>query len=219
MNRAAFACLLSIVASVLASGQGEVSQPHPILLSGKIVEQTGAPIPGASGSLTFFDAKEVFSAIESDQQGILSLPVVKPGRYNLTIQRAGFRSFTQPIEVTGKNDIDLGRVALDIGDLCDIIPTNKDARFYNPPTFRASGRVGDNTNNPIPNAVVVFVSFCHGSRASKTDAKGIFSLRVPQDLSSIEVRALGFRTLTTYPKDPRRRKVDEGTITLERWNP
>jgi len=200
MNRVAVGYLSSflVLLPAVVCGQSNVSEPHPIRLSGRIVDVTASQIPGASVSLTFFDAKEILFTVKSDQEGIFAYPAVKPGNYTLKIQSAGFRPFNQLIEVTGKNDIDLGRVTLDIGNLCDVAPgAYEDPRFYHPAMFLASGRVVDNTNKPIPNAVVVFVSFCHGSRASKTDAKGIFSLRVPQDLSSIEVQALGFRTLTT----------------------
>ncbi len=58
-------------------------------ISGTVKDASGAVIPGATVTLVNVDLKTTFH-VTSDAQGLYSFPVVPVGKYELTIEAAGF---------------------------------------------------------------------------------------------------------------------------------
>ena len=58
-------------------------------ISGTLKDASGAVIPGATVTLVNVDLKTTFH-VTSDAQGLYSFPVVPVGKYELTIEAAGF---------------------------------------------------------------------------------------------------------------------------------
>jgi hypothetical protein len=69
------------VSPVLAATGGSIS--------GAVVDQTGAVVPGATIRLINVGQQTTFKAI-SDQEGLYAFPNLPVGRYELTISAAGF---------------------------------------------------------------------------------------------------------------------------------
>ena len=108
MNRALAVCFALL--AVFGHGQSGI-ESRPIRISGTLVDVSEAPVP-APVSLKLLDSSEVASTARTNGQGVFAISEVKRGKYVLRIEIPGFRTYAQPFDVSGKTDIDLGRVQL-----------------------------------------------------------------------------------------------------------
>src|SRR5205823_5441264 len=90
------------------------AQSQLATLSGTILDTTAAVIPGAELKLTNQETGETWSAT-TNHQGNYVLPLVKPGKYRLDVDKSGFKAYRQTeivLETGGQHRID---VRLDLG--------------------------------------------------------------------------------------------------------
>jgi hypothetical protein len=106
---AAFALLgLSVPASLF--GQAGLG-----MITGTIVDKSGATVPGAQISLVQLSTKSTRNVV-SNAQGIFDLPSIVPGTYTLTVISPGFREQKlDNIVINGFQELSLGEIALDVG--------------------------------------------------------------------------------------------------------
>src|ERR687888_1967890 len=82
------ACVLWLAAPALLSGQ---SSRGTIL--GNVRDPSGAPIPGATVTVTNLGTNVPFT-YETDATGDYYVPSLLPGRYRVDAEKAGFKKFT-----------------------------------------------------------------------------------------------------------------------------
>src|SRR5262249_51067232 len=83
-------------------------------LTGTVEDSTAAVIPAVNLKLTNQETGEAWTAV-SNNQGVYTLPLVKPGKYTLDVEKAGFKSYRQTeivLETGNQSRID---VKLDVG--------------------------------------------------------------------------------------------------------
>src|SRR2546426_9566879 len=90
------------------------AQSQLATLSGTVVDASAGVSPGAELKLTNQETGEAWSAI-TNHQGNYGLPLIKPGKYRLDIDKSGFKPYRQTeivLETGGQHRID---VRLDLG--------------------------------------------------------------------------------------------------------
>jgi outer membrane receptor protein involved in Fe transport len=91
------ALLLAISAAQFATAQATISYA---LLSGTVTDEAGRTIPKATINVRSLDTNHTSTAISSDA-GYYAFPGLPPGRYELTVNSAGFGSYTRTgVELT-----------------------------------------------------------------------------------------------------------------------
>ena len=86
-------------------------------LTGRVVDPSGAALPGAAVSVTNVDTG-IRTAVVTDGEGHYTIPLLPPGRYRITVDLSGFRSQTKSglelaVQQTARYDfkLDLGALA------------------------------------------------------------------------------------------------------------
>jgi hypothetical protein len=90
------------------------AQSQLATVSGTIVDSTAAVIPAADLKLINEETGETWSSA-SNAQGNYVLPLIKPGKYRLDVEKAGFKPYRQTeivLETGGQHRLD---IRLDIG--------------------------------------------------------------------------------------------------------
>lgn len=67
-----------------------MSQSDAATISGRITDQSGAVIPGVEGITTNSDSG-IKVSVETNDSGIYVLLDLRPGNYQLTVEKSGFR--------------------------------------------------------------------------------------------------------------------------------
>jgi hypothetical protein len=103
-HRKYFSLLLNIV--VLLCWLAGPSLLHADTLSGSVVDQTGALIPGARIEITGGDLAQPL-VVSSDAAGKFSAPNLKPGTYSVRVTRDGFEPLVKMVELRGAANLEL----------------------------------------------------------------------------------------------------------------
>src|SRR5215475_5760292 len=102
------AVVLSCLAAVL------MAQEFRATVSGHVTDSSGAAIPKVTVQLTNLGTNEVAAAV-TNNQGIYSLPFLKPGTYRLTAEVAGFKKYVKDNIVLNVGDAAGIDVGMEIG--------------------------------------------------------------------------------------------------------
>ena len=102
------ACIL--FAALTARGQSSQGQ-----ITGRIMDSTGATVPGAKVNLTN-DATSQTSSITANGEGYYNFPALSPSSYTLRVANSGFQSVVMHV-VLGVNQTLSNDVKLQIGDV------------------------------------------------------------------------------------------------------
>jgi len=89
-------------------GTSLFAQSQLATMNGTIVDSSAAVIPGAELKLTNQQTGETWSAV-TNEQGNYMLPLIKPGKYQLDVDKTGFKSYRQTeivLETGGQHRID-----------------------------------------------------------------------------------------------------------------
>ena len=89
-------------------------------ISGTVTDQSGAVIPGASLSLVNLDLAAGYKAT-TDAQGFYSFPALPVGRYELTIEGAGFKTQKKTGIVVDTDAAIRVDAALEVGERSDMV--------------------------------------------------------------------------------------------------
>ncbi|MEO7648991.1 MAG: TonB-dependent receptor [Bryobacteraceae bacterium] len=90
------------------------AQGQQATVNGTVTDASAAMVPGAELKLTNQDTGETWTAT-SGSQGNYVLPLIKPGRYQLDVEKPGFKSYRQTeivLETSSQQRID---IRLDVG--------------------------------------------------------------------------------------------------------
>ena len=99
----------AVAHSVAAQGTGT--------LTGTVVDDTGAALPGASVTATAATTATVRSVV-SNEVGIFHIAALNSGRYVVKVELAGFKPVTiADINLLSLENRDLGKVAMGLGSI------------------------------------------------------------------------------------------------------
>ena len=105
-----------IVLTLLAGGPAlSFAQTVSGSLSGSIVDQTGALLPGADVTLTNDASKDVRRTI-TNSEGLFTFAAVPPGVYNLRVELPGFKPTEMPgVQIRVGDSRSVGQIQLTVG--------------------------------------------------------------------------------------------------------
>jgi len=92
------------------------SQEVRASITGQIVDPTGAAVPGASVNVTNVATGAVISA-RSNETGSFATPFLAPGRYELTVESAGFKKFVRQNIILQAQDRLRVDVPMEVGEV------------------------------------------------------------------------------------------------------
>jgi len=96
------------------------AQQETATVSGEIRDATGAVVPKAAVTLTNVETG-MLSRSESNERGIYTVPLLKPGLYSLTVEKQGFNKYVQSgiiLQVNSNPGID---VELKVGEISTVV--------------------------------------------------------------------------------------------------
>ena len=118
-------------------------------LSGRVVDQTGATVPGATVSATDLDT-EVVRATVTNQSGIYQLLSLPVGRYELRAKKEGFEEEVRTgiLLVVGQDAT--ADISLKIGQVTEEVKVESDVPMVSMATQDISGLVGEKEVKALP---------------------------------------------------------------------
>lgn len=134
---------------------------HADTVSGTVVDQSGAVIPGARIEITGGDLIQPL-VLSSDAVGRFSSPDLKPGTYALRVTRDGFEPLVKPLELQGAVNLEL-RLAIAEQHVEITVPGKSLAYANSDPVYRKLRDLGlgetfhfDNFTLPLDTATLQF---------------------------------------------------------------
>jgi hypothetical protein len=133
----------SAAALLLFSAAACSAQTTTAQITGKVTDASGAVVPGAAVSVTNADTG-VTRRVESNESGAYTVPLLHPGNYRASVEKAGFRPVTQSGIV-----LEVGRTAqldftLEIGAVTEAVEVIATAAALDQSTS-SLGQVIDNS--------------------------------------------------------------------------
>jgi hypothetical protein len=114
-RRVGFTLAFTLLLGCLAFAQQETAT-----LTGEVKDASGAVVPGAALTITN-TATSVSLKSETNEQGLYTVPSLKPGPYSIAVEKPGFRKFVRSgltLQVAQVARID---VSLQVGDLTNTV--------------------------------------------------------------------------------------------------
>jgi hypothetical protein len=108
------------LAVVLFALGGVASAQQTATLSGVVTDSSGAVIPQAAVKLTNVETGESYTGQASDA-GVYTIPLVKPGSYELTAQHTGFKQYRQVGIILETGIPARGDIRLEIGGVTETV--------------------------------------------------------------------------------------------------
>jgi hypothetical protein len=111
-QRAVFVVVIFFLATRLVLGQGIATGS----ISGTVLDQQGAVVPGANVRATQMETNRVFTTTSS-KGGVVQLPSLPSGTYNLMVDMKGFATYrVESVIVAVGKDTGLGVIDLKVGN-------------------------------------------------------------------------------------------------------
>jgi hypothetical protein len=119
-----FLCLLFALALVLAPAA--LAQGITGSITGNVTDASGASITGVTISIRQLDTNEVHTVTTSDR-GSYDVPQLPPGKYSVTVDKSGFKTFQQNDIVLAINQVVQINAKLEVGSEQQTITVNTDS--------------------------------------------------------------------------------------------
>lgn len=108
---------LGIIACLLCPA---LAQQETATITGEIKDSTGAIVPGAA--ITIVNTETGVSLrSQTNEQGLYTVPALKPGAYSVTVEKPGFRKFVRSGLVLQVNQFARVDVELQVGELTQTV--------------------------------------------------------------------------------------------------
>ena len=118
-------------------------------LSGSVVDQSGAPVPGATVNVYVAGGKEPLLTGNTNQEGLFLFSTVRPGTYDVGIEAQGFgKAMVRQAEVSALQEKNLGEVKLEVQTVTESVEVTTDTVAINTTDAELSKTI---TNQQIQN--------------------------------------------------------------------
>jgi hypothetical protein len=114
-----------------------MAQETTATVNGQITDSAGAVISGAEITLTHLATKEV-RTVKSNEEGYYSLPLIKPGLYDLSVKLTGFKEYINKGVELLVNDRKTLNIALEPGQVTESVTVTAET-----PIVQSTPTVGD----------------------------------------------------------------------------
>jgi len=109
-----FRSIRHVVVLLCVAGFALHAQEFRATVTGHVSDSTGAAMPKVSVQITNLGTNEVATAV-TNNQGIYSLPFLKPGTYRLTAEASGFKKYVKDNIILNVGDVIGIDVAMEVG--------------------------------------------------------------------------------------------------------
>src|SRR6185436_3428713 len=112
---------ITVVLLVLVAFGAATAQESRGSLTGKVNDQNGAVLPGATAVLKNVETN-VTSTTTTNDEGSYTFPLLQPGKYSLTVTANGFATVTRDdiqISVSEKRTVDVAMQVTGVGEMVD----------------------------------------------------------------------------------------------------
>jgi outer membrane receptor protein involved in Fe transport len=160
LKSASFVFVMLVLACGLVIGQGIVTGS----ISGTVLDPQGAVVAGASVRATQVETNRVFTTTSSNG-GVVQLPSLPPGTYNVAVDAKGFSKYTaQGVGVVVGKDSALGAINLKLGNTAETVTVEGSAPLVESTTDQISQTFNPTevANVPLGNTYDSFVLFSPG---------------------------------------------------------
>lgn len=133
-------------------------------ISGTVLDPQGAAVAGASVRATQVETNRTFTTTSSNA-GVVQLPSLPPGTYNVVIEEKGFSIYTvQGVKVEVGKDSGLGGISLSVGGTAETVTVEGTAPLVESTTDQISQtfETKEVANVPLGNTYDSFVLFTPG---------------------------------------------------------
>jgi outer membrane receptor protein involved in Fe transport len=152
--------VFTALAVALASGQGIVTGS----ISGTVADQSGALVGGATVRAVQVETNRPFTAVSSNA-GVISLPSLPPGTYNVTIEAKDFAAYrANGVLVQVGKDTSLGTLQLTVGPTTESVTVEGTAPLVEATTDQVSANFETKqiASVPLGNTYDSFALFAPG---------------------------------------------------------
>ncbi len=96
-------------------------------ISGTVVDESGAVIPGATVKITDVEKGTLTRETSSDEGGVFRAVNIVPGRYQIAVEKTGFKKSELTVTLNVNAKLDVGSIKLDIGQVTEVLSVNEAA--------------------------------------------------------------------------------------------
>jgi hypothetical protein len=100
--------MLCLVPALMAQSQ---------YVSGSVVDASGAVVAGAKVTITDADKGTLAREVTTDEQGRFMALNIQPGKFKITVEKAGFKKTDSTFQLEINTKLDLGQVKLEVGEI------------------------------------------------------------------------------------------------------
>ena len=115
--------LLGLLLSIFCTRQPLIAQSQPV--TGTVIDPSGAAIPGATVTITDLNKTQVVKTATTDANGHFSELNIQPGRYEIAIEKPGFKKATISFDVDVNRQVALGNITLAVGEVSQTVAVNE----------------------------------------------------------------------------------------------
>ena len=90
-------------------------------ISGTVVDSTGAMIPDAAVNITDVAKEGTVRQTTTDPAGRFQAMDIQPGRYRISIEKAGFKKAELTLTLDVNSKVDVGQIKLDVGQVSEVL--------------------------------------------------------------------------------------------------
>src|SRR5262249_54855756 len=101
-------------------GFSAIAQQETATITGEVKDASGAVVPKAQITLTNVE-KNLSLKSETNEQGLYTVPSLKPGPYSMTVEKSGFKKFVRSGITRQVNRVARIDVRLQIGELTSVV--------------------------------------------------------------------------------------------------
>jgi hypothetical protein len=141
--------VLLVGCTLLAFIGGVLQASETAIVSGRITDSSGAVIVGAKVDVTNVDT-QITSEVETNEEGIYTVPYLGPGRYRIMIQKDGFQTIVKPGVVLHVQDTVSLNFSMQVGSLNQTITVEGGAPLINTDNASVSTVIDRNFVESLP---------------------------------------------------------------------
>lgn len=119
--------LAGISALLLLTLFGQPLMAQSQNISGTVVDPSGAVVPEATVTIDDVVKGDLARKTTTNQDGRFQAISIEPGKYMISVEKPGFKKAQLPITLDVNTKLDVGNIALQVGNLTDVVSVSAEA--------------------------------------------------------------------------------------------
>ncbi|MGE5569979.1 MAG: carboxypeptidase regulatory-like domain-containing protein [Rhodospirillales bacterium] len=94
-------------------------------ISGTVVDESGAVIPGADVKITDVEKGTLARETSTDESGVFRAVNMVPGRYQIAVEKTGFKKAELTVTLNVNTRLDVGQIQLSLGQVTEVLSVSE----------------------------------------------------------------------------------------------